>query len=91
MTCASCVGRVERALKAVPGVTAAAVNLATNRARVTHLPSSTTAALVAAVQGAGYGAERIGDEAPADRGDRERAARAAEIRALARSLGLAAC
>jgi P-type Cu+ transporter len=29
MTCASCVGRIERALKAVPGVTDAAVNLAT--------------------------------------------------------------
>ncbi len=90
MTCASCVGRVERALKAVPGVTEAAVNLAANRARVTHLPSVGAAALVAAVQAAGYGAERIGAEAPADRGDRERAARAAEIRGLARSLGLAA-
>lgn len=33
MTCASCVGRVE-ALKAVPGVTGAAVNLATERATV---------------------------------------------------------
>ncbi len=64
MTCASCVGRVERALKAVPGVTEAAVNLATNRARVTHLPAVGAAALVAAVQAAGYGAERIGAEAP---------------------------
>src|SRR5437667_73620 len=34
MTCASCVGRVERALKAVPGVTEAIVNLATERASV---------------------------------------------------------
>ena len=32
MTCASCVGRVERALKAVPGVANATVNLATERA-----------------------------------------------------------
>lgn len=32
MTCASCVGRVERALTAVPGVQTAAVNLATERA-----------------------------------------------------------
>ncbi|KAB2877633.1 MAG: heavy-metal-associated domain-containing protein, partial [Albidovulum sp.] len=32
MTCASCVGRVEGALKAVPGVLAASVNLATERA-----------------------------------------------------------
>ena len=35
MTCASCVGRVERALKKLPGVTDAAVNLATERADVT--------------------------------------------------------
>src|SRR3954452_32340 len=34
MTCASCVGRVERALKRVPGVVSAEVNLATERARV---------------------------------------------------------
>ena len=34
MTCASCVGRVERALKKVPGVQAVAVNLATETARV---------------------------------------------------------
>ena len=35
MTCASCVGRVEKALKKVPGVDDAAVNLATESARVT--------------------------------------------------------
>ena len=34
MTCASCVGRVERALKAVPGVATASVNLATERAEI---------------------------------------------------------
>jgi Au+-exporting ATPase len=34
ITCASCVGRVERALQAVPGVTQATVNLATERATV---------------------------------------------------------
>ena len=90
MTCASCVGRVERALKAVPGVTAAAVNLATNRAQVTHLPDIAAASLIEAVRAAGYSAERIGDEPPADRGDRESAARAAEIHGLGRSLALAA-
>ncbi|KCV82593.1 copper-translocating P-type ATPase [Actibacterium atlanticum] len=36
MTCASCAGRVERALAAVPGVALAAVNLANNTASVTH-------------------------------------------------------
>ena len=35
MTCASCVGRVEKALLRVPGVTAASVNLATETAQVT--------------------------------------------------------
>ena len=35
MTCASCVGRVERALKAVPGVADAVVNLATEKASIT--------------------------------------------------------
>ncbi|MEY8878332.1 MAG: heavy metal-associated domain-containing protein, partial [Leptothrix sp. (in: b-proteobacteria)] len=35
MTCASCAGRVERALARVPGVQAASVNLATEHARVT--------------------------------------------------------
>ena len=39
MTCASCVGRVEKALKAVPGVTEAVVNLATERATVRGVAS----------------------------------------------------
>ena len=34
MTCASCVGRVERAILKVPGVESAAVNLATEKAKV---------------------------------------------------------
>src|SRR5215213_10748769 len=41
MTCASCVGRVERALKAVPGVVEASVNLATERASVRILGGAT--------------------------------------------------
>jgi heavy metal translocating P-type ATPase len=52
MTCASCVARVERALKAVPGVTEARVNLATETAEVVGVAE--TEALVAAVKGAGY-------------------------------------
>ena len=39
MTCASCVARVEKALKKVPGVTEASVNLATESARITYAPS----------------------------------------------------
>ncbi|MDT8854965.1 heavy metal translocating P-type ATPase [Paracoccaceae bacterium Fryx2] len=53
MTCASCVGRVERALKAVPGVAQASVNLATERAEITG-PDLDRAALVKAVEGVGY-------------------------------------
>lgn len=54
MTCASCVARVERALRAVPGVIDVAVNLATERARVRSTLLLDVAALVAAVSAAGY-------------------------------------
>ncbi|WP_444633327.1 heavy metal translocating P-type ATPase [Cupriavidus oxalaticus] len=57
MTCASCVARVEKALRAVPGVVQAQVNLATERATVTVLRGTADdAALAAAVARAGYGA-----------------------------------
>ncbi|WP_209424756.1 heavy metal translocating P-type ATPase [Pararhodobacter sp. SW119] len=52
MTCASCVGRVERALAAVPGVRSAAANLATGRAQVTGTPQA--AALADALRQVGY-------------------------------------
>ena len=54
MTCASCVGRVEKALRAVPGVTQAQVNLATERAAVTMSSGADRARLVAAIEAAGY-------------------------------------
>ncbi|MGD7361059.1 cation transporter, partial [Ralstonia pseudosolanacearum] len=54
MTCAACAGRVERALRAVPGVTQASVNLATERARVQRGDAVSGDALVAAVVAAGY-------------------------------------
>ena len=53
MTCASCVGRVERALKAVPGVAAASVNLATERAQVSGAGID-RAMLIKAVEDVGY-------------------------------------
>ena len=62
MTCAACVTRVEKVLARVPGVSAAEVNLATNRARVTADPSVTFEALAEAVDRAGYAARPI--EAP---------------------------
>lgn len=40
MSCASCVGRIDRLLRAQPGVTGAEVNLATGKARVTTLTAS---------------------------------------------------
>jgi len=54
MTCASCVARVERALRKVPGVVDASVNLATERARVTTAGEVPVSALIAAVAEAGY-------------------------------------
>ncbi|TGV07676.1 copper-translocating P-type ATPase [Alcaligenaceae bacterium 429] len=77
MTCASCVGRVERALKAVPGVNEAVVNLATERATIRGVAS--TDDLIAAVAKAGYDAKLIdtslqNDDENAEKKDAERAA-----------------
>ena len=74
MTCATCAGRVEKALAAVPGVARADVNLATAKAAVEGIAGiARPADLVAAVERAGYEAELLtGDR------ERDRAARAAE-------------
>jgi Cu+-exporting ATPase len=61
MTCASCVARVEKALKKVPGVTSASVNLATEQATVAGAALDADA-IVAAVAQAGY------EAAPVQRG-----------------------
>ncbi len=53
MTCASCVRRVEKAISAVPGVSAASVNLATESAEVTLEPG-VAGAVIAAIEKAGY-------------------------------------
>ncbi|SEK67719.1 Cu+-exporting ATPase [Roseateles sp. YR242] len=67
MTCASCVSRVERALKRVPGVESAEVNLATETAQVRALASVDTSTLLAAVSKAGYAATLPGDvDIPSD-------------------------
>ena len=57
MTCASCVGRVEKALKAVAGVKEANVNLATERATVSG--SANVDDLITAIDKAGYDATEI--------------------------------
>ena len=54
MTCASCVGRVEKALKKVDGVESAAVNLATEKAVITSSQPIDRNTLVKAVERAGY-------------------------------------
>ena len=64
MTCASCVRRVEKALQAVPGVQAASVNLATEKASVKALPNVPVAALTAALDKAGYPASAITPATP---------------------------
>jgi len=64
MSCASCVRRVEKALQAVPGVQAASVNLATEKASVKALPNVAAAALTAALAKAGYPASVVETNAP---------------------------
>jgi Cu+-exporting ATPase len=63
MTCASCVARVERRLGRLPGVTAA-VNLPLESARVTLTEDHDDAALLAAVEAAGYSARVTGSTTP---------------------------
>ena len=87
MTCASCVGRVERALLAVPGVLATEVNLATETATIRHLEGQPPASvLVDAASGAGYPARLAARADPEDRGPRKDR----EARALARATAMAA-
>lgn len=74
MTCAGCVGRVERALLAVPGVETASVNLSTERALVTG--TAPADALIVAVAATGKNALAISrttepPPSPADRWDAE--------------------
>lgn len=62
MTCASCVARIERKLGRMDGVTQASVNLAAERATVTYDPDRVkVAALLGAVEAAGYAAAVVAD------------------------------
>ncbi|MDF2599917.1 MAG: copper-translocating P-type ATPase, partial [Methylobacterium brachiatum] len=81
MSCASCVGRVERALAAVPGVRGASVNLVTGQAAIRHPEGLVaTSDLVAAVEAAGYEARLLDDGPRIDPAARQEA----EGRALRR-------
>ena len=67
MTCAACSARVEKAVKAVPGVTEVSVSLLTNAMGVEGTAADD--AIICAVQDAGYGASVKGQgkaEAPAE-------------------------
>ncbi|MGR3821522.1 MAG: heavy metal translocating P-type ATPase [Salipiger marinus] len=86
MSCASCVGRVERALAAVPGVSAASVNLATERATVRG--SADPDLLIAALRKAGYEARvQSAQQGPSPE---DEARKDAEARDLARQVTRAA-
>ena len=87
MTCASCVSRVEKALRMPAGVLKADVNLATEKATVTYIPGQASYRdLVEAVRGAGYDvvepAPGTGEEGIEAAADAEEAARAAAYRKL---------
>ncbi|EME01529.1 heavy metal translocating P-type ATPase [Pseudomonas stutzeri] len=70
MTCASCVGRVERALLKVPGVRSAAVNLASERAHVEVTGTPDPTVLIQAVEAAGYQASAGDQQQPTQDAER---------------------
>ncbi|MBO9422978.1 copper-translocating P-type ATPase [Labrenzia sp. R4_2] len=73
MTCASCVGRVNKALEAVPGVVAVNVNLASETAHVTYAEGTVSPrVLMEASAAAGYPATLAEAGATRDRGERKR-------------------
>ncbi|MDR1574124.1 MAG: cadmium-translocating P-type ATPase [Clostridiales Family XIII bacterium] len=80
MSCAACAQRVEKAIKRLPGVTEASVNLATEKASVVYDPQTLrVSAIKAAIEKAGYEALDI---VRADAADADRARRQKEIRTL---------
>lgn len=89
MTCASCVGRVERILRKQPGVLNATVNLATERATVQVVDGVDVTHLLAAVSKAGYPAQLLQADAPAATGSTAQR-HAEESQHLQRELWIAA-
>ncbi|MGE7994178.1 heavy metal translocating P-type ATPase, partial [Pseudomonas sp. NPDC089554] len=90
MTCASCAGRVERALGKLPGVEQVAVNLASERAHLQVLESVANETLIAAVEKAGYSATlpRTAQDEQSDSMRRLRNERLAVVAALLLALPL---
>ncbi|MGC1331917.1 heavy metal translocating P-type ATPase, partial [Pseudomonas sp.] len=89
MTCASCAGRVERALNKLDGVKLASVNLASERAHVELTQAMDPVQLIAAVEKAGYSAS-LPDTPPADPAPALRRERLALAAALLLALPLVA-
>ena len=88
MNCASCVGRVEKALRAVPGVVEAGVNLATEKAGVAALAGAVSRQdLVAAIRTAGY--QVVESDTTGASEDRKEREREQELLKLKRALFLA--
>ncbi len=87
MSCASCVGRVDKALAAVPGVLDVNVNLASETATVTYVEGAVTISdLLKASTEAGYPSEAADETSAEDRGARKEG----EARDLARKTAFAA-
>ena len=82
MTCSACVSHIENALRDVPGVAEANVNLGVERASVEFVPGMVELSdLQAAVEGAGYRVEGFNDSGDQER-ELERLSKVKEIREL---------
>ena len=82
MTCSACVSHIENALREVPGVAQANVNLGVERASVEFVPGMVELSdLQAAVEGAGYRVEGFNDSGDQER-ELERLSKVKEIREL---------
>ncbi len=80
MTCATCSKRVEKALKKIPGVLDATVNLASEQATVTYAPAETGwSDMKVAIERAGFGVVEPTDSSGTTAEDKEEAARTREV------------
>ena len=90
MRCASCAATIERALHTVPGVIEAQVNVATERATIAYIPTLVAVeTLRQTVKDAGY--QPLESQDTPSELDRERQARAVEIRTLKRKFVVSLC
>lgn len=83
MSCASCVGRVERSLSAIPGVVSVTVNLAKEEAAVRVLGAAVSSADIAeTASAAGYPATLVTDPGATDATDDRKVEEAAHLRRM---------